>query len=274
MNQFTEHLPMDYPLRAANTPIIDVLVRTRSAANCAAFLLPHLRPGMRLLDCGCGPGSITIGLAQAVAPGAVIGIDIDEASLAVARQAAEEQKLSNLRLEKADVRELPFPDASFDVVFSHAVLLYQQDPVAVLREMKRVLVPGGLVAIRNDDTDGMLLSSSDPVVFEAQRLWDALVHQAGGNRYGPKHSRSWLHAAGFTNIIASASYETFGTPEATAALGQFTYVALDNLTDRLVELGVAKGEEVERIRQAWLKWGESPDAFSAKAWCEALGWKP
>ena len=48
----------------------------RTAARSAAFLLPHLRPGMRLLDFGCGPGSITVGLAGVVAPGEVVGVDI------------------------------------------------------------------------------------------------------------------------------------------------------------------------------------------------------
>src|SRR3712207_7201034 len=57
----------------------------RTAADAAAFLLPHLRPGMRLLDAGCGPGTITVGLAGAVQPGEVVGIDPDAGRLEQAR---------------------------------------------------------------------------------------------------------------------------------------------------------------------------------------------
>src|ERR1700704_476217 len=63
----------------------------RRAAEAADFILPHLRPGMRVLDCGCGPGSITVDLATAVAPGEVIGIDIEQSQLDTARALAAER---------------------------------------------------------------------------------------------------------------------------------------------------------------------------------------
>jgi ubiquinone/menaquinone biosynthesis C-methylase UbiE len=55
----------------------DAQLTRRTAAREGAFFLPHLRPGMRVLDCGCGPGSITVGLAAAVAPGQAVGIDLE-----------------------------------------------------------------------------------------------------------------------------------------------------------------------------------------------------
>src|SRR5687768_14024627 len=86
----------------------------RMAANCAGLLLARLQPGMRLLDCGCGPGSITFGLAAAVAPGEVVGIDLDPGSIDVARQQAAEQRMANVRFEVANIYVLPFPAGSFD----------------------------------------------------------------------------------------------------------------------------------------------------------------
>jgi 2-polyprenyl-3-methyl-5-hydroxy-6-metoxy-1,4-benzoquinol methylase len=53
------------------------IMTSRSAEDSARFFLPYLRAGMRVLDCGCGPGSITVGLAQAVTPGEVVGIDVE-----------------------------------------------------------------------------------------------------------------------------------------------------------------------------------------------------
>src|SRR5216110_3547151 len=78
----------------------------RTAEEAAAFLLPELRPGMRLLDVGCGPGSITRGLAERVAPGEVIGIDLSRETLAAARDEAVARGVTNLRYEEASVYQL------------------------------------------------------------------------------------------------------------------------------------------------------------------------
>jgi ubiquinone/menaquinone biosynthesis C-methylase UbiE len=88
----------------------------RTAEEAAAFLLPSLRPGMRLLDVGCGPGSITRGLAQRLAPGEVVGLDLSRETLAAARADAAARGLTNLTYAEGSVYELPFPDQSFDAV--------------------------------------------------------------------------------------------------------------------------------------------------------------
>src|SRR5262245_892986 len=107
----------------------------RTAEKQAAFFLPHLRSGMKLLDCGCGPGSITLGLAAAVARGEVVGVDLDSEKIAQAQGSAAKALVTNLRFETADIYALPFPDASFDAVFSHAVFQHLRDPMAALREI-------------------------------------------------------------------------------------------------------------------------------------------
>ena len=123
----------------------------RTAEEAAAFLLPELRAGMRLLDVGCGPGSITRGLAERTAPGEVIGLDLSRETLQAARHDADVRGLRNLRYEEGSVYELPFPDGSFDVAYAHQVLQHLRQRDAALREMLRVVRPGGLVAIRDVD---------------------------------------------------------------------------------------------------------------------------
>ena len=83
---------------------------------------------MRLLDCGCGPGSITTDLAALVAPGDVIGFDVDPAQLELARAHAEAAGVQNVRFEQGDVRQLHFDDESFDAVFTHGVIEYLPEP--------------------------------------------------------------------------------------------------------------------------------------------------
>src|SRR4051812_18964995 len=120
----------------------------RTAEEAAAFLLPDLRPGMRLLDVGCGPGSITRGLAERLAPGQVIGIDTAEAVLRSAREDAAARGLTNLEYRQGSVYELPFEDGSFDAVYAHQVLQHLREPARAVGEMLRVLRPGGLLAVR------------------------------------------------------------------------------------------------------------------------------
>lgn len=126
----------------------------RTAQDSAAFLLPHLEPHHTVLDVGCGPGTITADLAELVPHGHVTGVDFAESVLATARahvQSRDRPAPTNLVFEAVDANALPYPDASFDVVFCHQVLQHVADPVGILREMRRVAKPGGFVAAREAD---------------------------------------------------------------------------------------------------------------------------
>src|SRR5437016_343614 len=73
------------------------LMAKRTISEHAAFLMPYLRPGMRLVDCGCGPGTMTIGFAEFLKPAEVVGLDISGDQIAVAEQLAAYQGVSNVR---------------------------------------------------------------------------------------------------------------------------------------------------------------------------------
>jgi ubiquinone/menaquinone biosynthesis C-methylase UbiE len=97
-------------------------VFARRTGEVATFFVPHLRREMRLIDCGCGPGSITVDLAQAVAPGEVIGVDIREDALTQARTLAQERGIANVAFQAGSIYRLPYADVSFDAAFACAVL--------------------------------------------------------------------------------------------------------------------------------------------------------
>ena len=126
--------------------------RWRTAENSAAYLLPHLRPGLSVLDVGSGPGSITADLAALVAPGRVVGTD---ASADVIAQASADHTAPGLSFEVGDAYALPYDGGEFDVVHAHQVLQHLTDPVAALREMSRVCKPDGWVAARDADYAAM-----------------------------------------------------------------------------------------------------------------------
>ena len=136
--------------------------RWRTAANSAAYLVGELRPGLDVLDVGCGPGTITADLASLVAPGRVTAVDTSDDILAQAAEVAAERGLDNVEFAVADVHALDYPDDSFDVVHAHQVLQHVGDPVQALREMRRVCRPGGVVAARDSDYAAMTWFPESP----------------------------------------------------------------------------------------------------------------
>src|ERR1700736_4877752 len=118
----------------------------RTAENSAAYLLGALESGQRVLDVGCGPGTITIDLASHVAPGSVVGIDATGEVIEAAEQTRRTAGTGNVTFATGDVYALAFAGASFDVVHAHQVLQHLRHPVAALGEMRRVLRPAGVLA--------------------------------------------------------------------------------------------------------------------------------
>jgi len=103
--------------------------RQRTAEETAAFLLPKLHRDMKLLDFGCGPGSITVGFSKYVPNGEIIGIDIAPEILNQAKELAAESNVSNVKFENGNIYSLDYPDNSFDVAYGHQILQHLQNPV-------------------------------------------------------------------------------------------------------------------------------------------------
>lgn len=223
----------------------------RTAETHAGFFLPHLKPGWRVLDAGCGPGSITMGLARTVAPGLVIGIDIEDSQFANAPERAAREGL-NVEFRKASVYDLPFQDGSFDAIFSHAMLEHLSAPGAALLELRRVLKPGGLIGVRAGDLGGLLMDAASE--GPAQAFAAYLEGQKSGSKdpnVGRKLGRL-LRQAGFTVQRMTASYEV--------------------ITETLLRIGPALAGQF--AAPAYCSLQDKPGGLSlfvALAWCEATG---
>ncbi|MGW8884979.1 methyltransferase domain-containing protein [Streptomyces sp. NPDC055749] len=237
--------------------------RWRTAVNSAGYLIGELRPGMAVLDVGCGPGTITADLAALVAPGRVTAVDITDDILGQAAEVAAERGLENVEFATADVHALDFPDDSFDVVHAHQVLQHVGDPVRALSEMRRVCRPGGVVAARDSDYAAMTWFPEVAGLPEWLELYRRVARANGGEPDAGRRLLSWARQAGFTDITPTAAAWCFGTPESRA---WWSGLWADRTTASVyaklaVDGGHASAEQLDAIAAAWRGWGEQGDAW-------------
>jgi len=233
----------------------------RTAENSAAYLVPHLRPGMTLLDVGCGPGTITVGLARTVAPGEAVGIDASGEIVMQARSFAADAGVTNLRFEEGDIFSLAYDDGAFDAVHAHQVLQHLTDPVAALVELRRVLRDGGVLGVRDSDYGAFTWAPHDPALDRWMQLYLAVTARNGHDaRIGPSLLHL-AHTAGFEDVRVSSTTWTFADPESRHWWGGLwaDRVRLSRFAEQAVAYGLSGPDELEVIAQGFLDWAASPD---------------
>ncbi len=247
----------------------------RNAGSCAAHLLPLLEPGMKLLDLGCGPGTITMGLAEAVNPGEVHGIDMEESQIALAQAAAKDSNHTNAIFQVGNALSLPFEDETFDVIHAHAVIMHIPDTRAALAEARRVLKPGGLLSTRDLIGESSFFEPVNDGLREAWTTFTTLMRGNGAHPEIGKEMKGVMLEAGFTDIQASASFDSYGT----SADLDFYYAFIidwffsEQLIERVTGLGIASREKFDFWRSELDNWRHSPSAFGALAFGECMGRK-
>lgn len=236
----------------------------RTAASSAAYLLPVLRPGMDVLDVGCGPGTITLDLAEAVAPGTVVGIENVEEPLTAARAAAVQRGDTRTRFEPGDAMSLPFADDTFDVVHAHQVLQHLTDPAGALREMARVCRPGGWIAVRDADYAAMAWHPELPELDEWRAVYRAVARSNGAEPDAARHLRAWANRAGLLDARCTSSTWTYADSEACRWWGrsQAERVGGATFARQAAEQG-ASPSDLQRMVDGWRTWGDAPDAWFA-----------
>ncbi len=252
----------------------DQIMLARTAREWAGFLIHYLKPGMRLLDCGSGPGSITVGLAEVVAPGEVVGIDLEPGQVARARALAERAGVSNVRFEVGSVYELPFPDASFDAAFEANLLEHVREPLRALREMRRVLRPGGVIGVRDPDNSTQRFVGLGPAYAEYYPKFMAAREQSSSPSYAPRQ-RALLRQAGFVPLRALAFAECAATP---ADVKLFARLALSGTSspatvEALRRAGVGR-DLLAALHAELAAWPDQPDALRAVMHFAAVGQVP
>ncbi len=252
------------------------LLERRNAPAVAGHLLPHLKPGMRVLDFGCGPGTISVGLATAVAPGTLHGIDMEASQVEMARAAALGGGHDNAQFEVGTVESMPFEDGYFDAAHCHAVLSHVPDTAAALAEVRRVLKSGGIVSSRELITASSFFEP-DPSgdLGEAWKTFTTLLAANGGHPQIGREMKGRLAAAGFSIAHVSASFECYSSAVDVEFFHQFVsgWFFAEETMEGAVRHGVAAREDFARWRGRLDEWKQQPGAFASIAWGETIGRK-
>lgn len=253
-------LPATPPPSLPRRPALPAFSANRSFDSHAGFVLPLLEPGLEVLDLGCGLGGITQGLAERVLPGRVTAIDRDPQIIAQASRLAEGRELTNARFTTAEADRLPFAEASFDLVFAHAVFEHLDRPLAVLAEIRRVLRPGGTIALASVDWDGLTLRNATAGAEEAIAAYRALEEARGVNTRAGAQLNRWIKDAGFAFLRQGTRLESPGSTVRAA-----TQIALE--LD-----AVGRTSDAREL----IDWSVEPEAEFRACWRHVLGvkWTP
>lgn len=246
------------------------IMGSRSVSQYATFI-PYLRPGMTVLDCGCGPGTITLGLAELDQSINVTGLDFSEDQINRARGSASERGIGNARFEVGSVYKLPFPDQSFDAVFSNALYVHLTDPDDAIRESHRVLKNGGFLGIRQGVHNLDLIHPPDPNLKRWFEVYAAVLRLNGGDPDVGGRLGAMLREAGFSDVRMTASLNCQNAGPSAQEFSE--QIAGLPVLGQAVESGIITQDESQEITDAWRRWGAHQDAFLARPWGEAVGWK-
>ena len=256
-------------------PVIELL-RSHTAEANVPLLLPYVRPGLRVLDFGCGLGSVSVGLAKAAAPGEMHGVGENPTNVEEARDRARAAGQDNAVFHLTNLTSLPFEDDFFDVVNSHNILMYIPDTRAALAEVKRVLKPGGIIGCRELICYASFIHPNLGVMQEVWEVFADLVAFDEGHPYMVKDLKNVIPDAGFENIRVGAAFETYSTPKQIAFM--HSLITGWFLSPEHMEIGAKYGTSTpqiwERLGAAANRWKDAPDAIFGFAWGESVANKP
>ena len=257
------------------TPGLNKDYTRRKAEHQAAFVLPYLKPGMNLLDVGCGPGTITLGLADRVKPGPVTGIDHDKINIESAEKIAVKKNITNVSFRMADAFTLPFKENSFDAVFENNLFVHLSDrAIDSAREIFRVLKNGGFFAARDADADSVVWGNQNETLKEFDKIFYLWQQSRGSEITIGKKLPVILREAGFINTIKTVSADTKGDPESVKSHAGIIISLLEGpLKKFIVDNNLGDSFFLGYLKENFISWGEHPDSFFANVHVEVIGWK-
>jgi len=159
-----------------------------------------LKPGMKVLDLACGPGFISCEMAQMASPGNVTGVDISEELIAAAHQAKTSEGVKNVSFTTGNVYELALSENTFDFVYARFLFQHLEKPQAALKNIRRVLKPGGILCVLDIDDNWTSFAPESDAFIKFIRRTGAGQKRKGGDRLIGSRLYGLLNEAGFQNV--------------------------------------------------------------------------
>lgn len=182
---------------------------TRTVENSVRYITKVLKPEFKVLDVGCGPGSITIDIAKnyLTEGGSIIGVEptkeiIDTANNLKQSIAAD---LDNISFQIGSIYNLPFEDNTFDLVHAHQVIVHLEDPIKALKELARVAKPGKFVTVKDGDLESMIFDPPKYDVLGEYNIMSAKNRGSTDVKSGRKLLRRAIEAGYKSNNITTSS---------------------------------------------------------------------
>lgn len=235
--------------------------RWRTAENSAAYLLPRLHPGQRLLDVGCGPGTLTVDLARRVHPGAVVGVDISKEVVDEAAAYSAERGARNVSFVAGDFRTVVGERRAFDVVHAHQVLQHLSDPPGALAAMADLARPGGIVAVRDSDYSAFTWAPANDHLERWRELYLGVARRNGAEPNAGRWLLRWAHAAGLDDVAYGSSTWTFAGVDDRAWWADVwaERCLSSSFAQQAVDYNLASPGDLEALAAGWRTWAREPD---------------
>jgi ubiquinone/menaquinone biosynthesis C-methylase UbiE len=236
-----------------------VLAQVHRAGTLDVLHRAGVGPGMRCLDVGCGGGEVAFDIATIVGrAGSVVGLDLDEVKLALARDVAEERGLSQVEFRQADVMTWTEPE-SFDLVYARALLQHVPDPEDLLSRMWAGVRLGGVLIAEDTDFDRAFCEPPNDGFDFFIRNYIALLVKRGGDANVGRRLFSYLRSLGPGEVNLSATLQ----PWSSGVQKHLLLSTLEYTSAAMVAEGLASEAEVTVAYDSLARHTEDPDTIHA-----------
>jgi ubiquinone/menaquinone biosynthesis C-methylase UbiE len=238
---------------------LQLLARDRWPDTCALCARAGVGTGMRCIDLGCGGGEVTFELAQLVGPdGAVIGVDMDEVKLALAREAAAERGITNVEFRVQNINDWD-ESAAYDVVFSRFLLQHLSHPVELLRRMWATVRLGGVLIIEDADFDGWCCHPPSTGFAFFLQAYRQVIARSGGDHTAGRKLYQYCLDAGISDV-----HVALVNPVYVAGEGKTLPLStLEATAASIVAEGVASQDEVNAAMENLAEFTADQDSLMA-----------